>query len=491
MHDLGIDIGTSAVKAVLIDGGQRIVAEGAAPIDISTPKPRWSEQDPESWWRATLAALAALRSAAGPAWQDVRAIGLSGQMHGAVLLGEDMRVLRPAILWNDGRAAAECAELEAAIPDLGQRAGVPAMPGFTAPKLLWLKRHEPDVHARIAHVLLPKDYIRLRLTGACATDLSDAAGTLWLDQAERRWSPALVEPSGATMAQMPRLLEGTEASGGLLPGPAAELGLPAGLIVAAGGGDAAAGAIGIGAIDEGDAFLSLGTSGQLFMTTESYRPCPERYLHAYCHALPGRWFQMAALLNGASCLPWIARQLGRDDLGTLLAEVAAKAPRPTGLTFLPYLTGERTPHNDPAARGAFIGLGPETTPAGMVRAVLEGVAFACAEARDSLTAAGARFGSLGVIGGGARSTFWLSIMAAALDLPLRRYRGGDKGPAFGAARLARLARTGEAPAAVCAKPELLDEIAPDSELAALYRGRHVHFRGLYQRLKGAFEPPPG
>jgi xylulokinase len=486
---LGLDIGTSAVKAIVVDAHQNVVGKQAAPLSVQTPQPGWSEQDPESWWLAALSALGALRRELGPAWTGVRAIGLSGQMHGAVVLGREKTVLRPAILWNDGRSVAECAELAAHMPDLGALAGVPAMPGFTAPKLLWLRRHEPDVFRKVAHVLLPKDYVRLRLTGDLATDACDAAGTLWLDQAGRKWSPDLLAASGMTAAQMPRLLEGVEASGVLRPDIAAELGLPTGVIVAAGAGDAAAGAVGIGAVDEGDAFLSLGTSGQLFMATQTYRPRPERYVHAFCHALPGRWFQMAALLNGASCIAWIARQLGETDIAALLARVERKAPAPSGLTFLPYLTGERTPHNDPAARGAFIGLGPATTPEAMVRAVLEGVAFSCVDARDCLTAAGSVISHIGLIGGGSQSRFWATILASALELPLHRYKGGETGPAFGAARLGRLALTREAPADICAKPEVLDMIVPDPALSSLYRDSVTHFRDLYQRLKGAFEPP--
>jgi xylulokinase len=488
MHLIGIDAGTSAIKAVLVDDQQIVHAESSRQLGLHAPHPRWFEQNPDDWWVAVCEALELLRQSAGSRWQDVRGIGLSGQMHGAVLLNQDGKVLRPAILWNDGRSDHECRELAMAMPDIGTIAGVPAMPGLTAPKLLWLRRHEPELHKQIAHVLLPKDYIRFRLTGERLTDVSDAAGTLWLDQARRAWSSELLAASGMSELQMPRLLESPAAGGEVLAVVAGELGLPAGVLVAAGAGDAAAGAIGIGAINEGDAFLSLGTSAQMLVATMSFRPMPEKYIHAFCHAVPDRWFQMAAMLNGAACLAWIARQLNSSDIGSLLRRAEAETTGPSELLFLPYLTGERTPHNDPSARGAFIGLGAETTPSAIVRAVLEGVAFSCVDARDCLTAAGSGLAGLAVIGGGAQSSFWCGILASALNLPLTRYEGGENGPAFGAARLARLALTGEPPAAVCIKPAVRDIIAPDPDLADAYMHRQPHFRDLYSRLKGAFVP---
>jgi xylulokinase len=486
MHFIGIDIGTSAVKAVIVDDRQTLVAAWEAPLDWQSPHPGWSEQNPEAWWTASQQALLGLKSASGAAWSDVAAIGLSGQMHGAVVLDAYGDVLRPAILWNDGRSAVECRELEASVRNLGTMAGAPAMPGFTAPKLLWMKTHEPAIFERIAHVLLPKDYVRLKLTGELATDLSDAAGTLWLDQARRDWSSELIAASGLKPAQMPLVLEGTAVSGHLMGRVATLLGLPDNIVVAAGGGDAAAGAVGIGAIDEGDAFLSLGTSAQLFVANNSYRPRPEQFLHVYCHAIPGRWFQMAAMLNGAVCLSWMARQFNEPDIEALLERTRQDAPQPSGLMFLPYLSGERTPHNDPEARGAFVGLSQETTPAFMVRAVLEGVAFSCVDARDCLSAAGTSLQALSVIGGGSQSTFWMTIVASALNMPLTRYQGGEKGPAFGAARLARIAVTNESVKDVCSKPPIRDVIAPDPVLAAHYARSMPRFRDLYVRLKGAF-----
>ncbi|HEX6011191.1 MAG TPA: xylulokinase [Geminicoccaceae bacterium] len=486
MTFLGVDVGTSAVKAVLADDGQRPLAVTESPLVISRPRPLWSEQDPDGWWEATVAVLAQLRGDQPAAFASVQAIGLSGQMHAAVLLDAADRPLRPAILWNDGRAHAECRLLMERVPDLGRIAGVPAMPGFTAPKLLWLAAHEPEVMARMARLVLPKDYVRLHLAGEHATDLCDAAGTLLLDQARRDWSPELLAACGISAARLPRLAEGSAPAGALRPVMAAELGLPPGVPVAAGGGDAAGGAIGIGAVEDGDGFVSLGTSAQYFVTTASYRLYPEALIHAFCHALPGRWFQMAALLNGASCLAWAASLLGERDLGALLGRVEAQWHGPSRLLFLPYLAGERTPHDDPHARGVLFGVDADTTPVDLVQAVLEGVAFSLAEAQDCLAVAGTRVADLAAVGGGARSRFWTRILATALDRPVTLYAGGEHGPAFGAARLARLALTGEAPAEVCGKPAVAAVIEPDGGRVPAYQGQGDRFRRLYRALRPEF-----
>ncbi|MBL8572717.1 MAG: xylulokinase [Hyphomicrobiaceae bacterium] len=491
---IGLDIGTSAVKAVLVDAAtQALVATASRPLGISRPHPLWSEQDPADWWQAALAALAGLRHAAPAAWAGVRAIGLSGQMHGAVLLGAGNEVLRPAILWNDGRCEPECRELSLRVPRIGEIAGVPPVPGFTAPKLLWVARHEPDIWARLRLLLVPKDYVRLRLTGEAATDMSDAAGMLLLDEAARDWSPPLLEAVGLTRLQLPSLHEGPQPTGCLRPDIAAELGLPPSTIVVAGAGDAAAGGIGIGAVDEGDAFLSLGTSGQYFISTEAYRPAPESLVHAFAHGLPGRYMQMAALLNGASALAWAAwvlapERAAADEAGAiamLLAEVAAGPDRPSPVIFLPYLSGERTPHNDPHARGVFFGMDGATTRADMTRAVIEGVAFAFAEVQDALAAAGVRASRLGAIGGGARSPLWLQIFADVLERPIETYAGAESGPAFGAARLA-LVGLGGTIANVCLKPPVHAVIEPDPARVAAYTPSLVRFLRLYPALKSEF-----
>jgi len=482
---LGIDVGTSAVKAVLVDERQFVVAETSVALSVSRPHPLWSEQDPEDWWRAVEQAVTRLQRQAAAEFALVRGIGLSGQMHGAVLLGVSDRPLRPAILWNDGRSFREAEELHARHPRLSHAMGILPMPGFTAPKILWLAHNEPDVLRDLRTVLLPKDYVRLKLTGDRVTDMSDAAGTWWLDEASRSWSAEALAVTGLRSSQVPHLVEGSSPSGLLRSELVRAWGLSGEVVVAGGAGDAAAGAIGLGAVEDGSAFLSLGTSGQLFVTTRDYRPSPETLVHAFCHAVPDRWFQMAAMLNGASCLAWAANLVGAD-IPTLLQEVEERFAGPAPCLFLPYLTGERTPHNDPHARGVLFGLSPQTTRAELVQAVLEGVAFSFADGKNCLEAAGTRLTEAGIIGGGARSRLWSRILASALEVPLTRYMGGEKGPAFGAARLARLAATGEPVGDVCTPPDIQEIIAPDPELAALYRPRIEAFRRLYRTLRPEF-----
>jgi xylulokinase len=479
---LGLDIGTSAVKAVLVGDRGALGAEASVPLEVSRPRPSWSEQDPDAWWAASCAAILALPAELRA---KVQAVGLSGQMHGAVLLAADHRPLRPAILWNDGRAMAECAALEQAEPASRAITGNAAMPGFTAPKLLWVRAYEPDVFRRTALVLLPKDYVRLRLTGEAATDLSDASGTLWLECAARRWSDRMLDACGLGRAQMPRLHEGSEASGTVRPEVAAELGIPA-VPVAAGAGDNAAGALGIGAVEAGDAMVSLGTSGVLFVANDRFSPAPESGAHAFCHALPGRWHQMAVILSAASCLDWATRLTGSADIAAALAGAAEIPPFSRPELFLPYLSGERTPHNDPHARGVLSGMDLDTNPAALVAAVLEGVAFALADGLAVLRAAGAEVASASVIGGGARSAHWGRLLAAALDLPLVYRDASAIGPAFGAARLARLAVTSESVAAVCTPPPVRAEILPEPGLVDLARAKHRRFAALYPALKEHF-----
>lgn len=482
---LGVDLGTSALKAVLTDSAETVIAQASVPLATAHPRPGWSEQDPRDWWRAFCDAASELRATHGQEFRAIRALGLSGQMHGAVLLDRSGTPIRPAILWNDGRAVAECAALEAAFPDLAAIAGVPAMPGFTAPKLLWLKRHEPQSVARLWKVVSPKDYLRHRLTGEAVTDMADAAGTLWLDQAARGWSEPLLSASGMRRSQMPRLVEGSAASGALLPARLSELGIDGSVIVAGGGGDAAAAAVGIGAVNDGDAFISLGTSAQLFVADERYRPQPGTMLHAFAHALPDRWFRMAAMLNGASCLAWLAGIVG-EDVGALIdrAEAAERGPSP--VLFLPYLSGERTPHNDPDARGVFAGLDPTTGAAELTLSVLDGVAFSLAEARLLLERADTRLSDVAAVGGGARSRFWMRRIADILRLPVIRYQGGDTGPAFGAARLAQIALTGESAPRICGKPAVLDVSEPDPARSEAYQPHFEAWRRLYRALRPAF-----
>lgn len=489
MHYLGIDLGTSALKAVLVDEAQAILAEATIPLATSTPHPGWFEQSPEDWWRALENAIVRLREISPAALRGVRAVGLSGQMHGAVLIDAAGTPIRPAILWNDGRATAECAELHRAVPRIGEIAGIIAMPGFTAPKLLWLKHHDPKSFAAIAHVVSPKDFLRLKLTGAVATDMSDAAGTLWLDEAAREWSDPIVAASGLERFQLPRLMEGSEPGATVLPSIVASFGMEGPVLVAGGAGDAAAAGIGIGAVEPGDAYISLGTSAQLFVTDGSYRPAPATLIHAFAHALPGRWFRMAAMLNGASCLDFTARLIGESDIGRLLDRTEARYRGPSRALFLPYLVGERTPHNDPFARGVFAGLEHGTEASDLVQATLEGVAFSLLDARLLLDQAGVRLAEIAAVGGGARSKFWMQLVSHVLGLPVVRYQGSGTGPAFGATRLARMALTSETAREVCGKPAVLDILEPDHALHDAYAKRFEDYRRLYRCLKNEFDRP--
>lgn len=476
---LGIDIGTSAVKAVLVDSAQRVLAVAACPLAQHHPRPGWSEQDPEDWWRATKDVAAGIAGQARDAWRRVRAIGLSGQMHGLVALDSGHAVLRPAILWNDARAAEEAAEL-AALPDVVATAGVLPMAGLTAPKALWLRRHEPELFARLACILLPKDYVRLRLTGERLTDVSDAAGTLWLDQASRRWSPRLVEASGLRLDQLPPIVEGPAPAGLVRAQIARDLGFAEPPLVVGGGGDASLGAIGIGAIADGDGFLSIGTSAQYVVSRDRYvAHNPTGMIHAFAQALPGRWSQTAALLNGASCFAWFAGLFPEHGIETLFREAADGFTGPGDILFLPYLTGERTPHNNPLARGLFAGLTHGADRRRLFQAVLEGVALSLADAQDCLRAGGAEAERPAVIGGGSRSRFFAGLLAAALGKSLVLYDGAERGPAFGAARLARLGHTGEDPRAVCVRPSVREIVAPRPDLVEAYARRLPIFRALY------------
>jgi xylulokinase len=480
---LGIDLGTSEVKLLLLDSTGRIVGTAGSPLTLSSPEPLWSEQNPADWWRATGTAIAQLRAAHPGSFTAVRGIGLSGQMHGAVLLGADDKLLRPAILWNDGRSHAECAELEAAAPRLHDIAGNLAMPGFTAPKLLWVRKHEPETFAQITSVLLPKDWLRLQLTGDKVSEPSDAAGTLWLDVARRDWSDELLAACGLTRAQMPWLVESTEPSGVLKPELARAWGLGADVIVAGGAGDNAASAIGIGATQPGDGFISLGTSGVLFVVNDRYRPNPASAVHAFCHALPQRWHQMSVMLSAASCLRWFCNLVGADE-ASLLADLESNGSNADAPIFLPYLAGERTPHNDPFAPGLFHGLKTQTNRANCTYAVLEGVAFGLADGLDALRAAGTEVRQLSLVGGGSRSAYWAQLIADALSVEIVVHSGSEAGGALGAARLGWLASGGTVDA-VCTRPDIAARFTPDPERHARLAPRLALFRDLYSRLRGA------
>ena len=480
---LGIDIGTSSVKTVLVDEREAIVAQASMPLVVARPQRLFVEQDPEAWWQATVGAIRSLPIAAR---QAVRAIGLSGQMHGATLLDQFGQPLRAAILWNDGRSARECLELERREPRSRAITGNIMMPGFTAPKLLWISHHEPEIFARTVRVLLPKDYVRLRLTGEEVSDMSDAAGTGWLDVGRRDWSDEMLVATGLNRSHMPRLVEGTAPSGTVTVAAAEQLQLPP-VVVAGGAGDNAASAVGMGVIASGQSFLSLGTSGVLFVVTDRFRPNPDKAAHAFCHCLPNRWHQMAVMLSAASALEWVAQLAHESDLRRLIAAAQARRLRRTAPYFLPYLSGERTPHNDPNCRGVFFGLNSQTTYADLALAVLEGVALAFADGMDVLLENGGVIGEISVTGGGARFAYWGELLAAALNRVLTYRAGSEIGAAMGAARLAHLALTGESPQAVCTMPPIVHVIEPDPELAALLADRRGIFVRLYRDLKDTFE----
>jgi len=480
--DIGIDIGTSEVKALLLDDAQVVVGTAHAPLPISRPQALWSEQNPADWWRATIQALAELRAAQPKAFAAVKGLGLSGQMHGATLLDAHDRVLRPAILWNDGRSAAQCAVLEQRAPNSRRITGNVAMPGFTAPKLMWVEEHEAHIFEKIARVLLPKDHVRLQLTGEAVSDMSDAAGTLWLDVAQRDWSDAMLDATHLSRQHMPRLVEGSQPSGSLRADVASTLGLNAAVVVAGGAGDNAASAAGIGVAAPGTAFLSLGTSGVYFVANHAFSPAPELAVHAFCHCFPDTWHQMSVMLSAASSLHWLRGVSHADSEAQLIDEAQGLAPDARVPIFLPYLSGERTPHNDPHAKGVFFGLTHDTGRAHLARAVLEGVAFAFADGQQALLSGGAHIDSVSLVGGGSRSALWAQILADTLGRPLQRHSGGEVGAALGAARLARLARTNETIEVVCTAPPLRDRFEPDARRSEQLARRHQRFKHLYAAL---------
>lgn len=471
---LGLDLGTSGLKGVLIDGDQRALAQADAPLRVQRPHPGWSEQLPADWIAAASQVLDEI--AAAHPLDGLRGIGLSGQMHGATLLDARNDVLRPCILWNDTRAHAEAEQMDA---DARFRAitGNIVFPGFTAPKLRWVQRHEPEVFARTARVLLPKDYLRLWLTGEAIGEMSDASGTAWFDPAARDWSDDLLAACDLDRAHMPDLVEGDAQGGALREDLARRWSIPRGIPVAGGGDNAAAG-VGLGVVRPGQAFVSLGTSGVLFAATDSYAPAPETAVHSFCHALGGRWHQMGVILSATDALEWYARLVGADaaDLTADLGPVQA----PGSALFLPYLGGERTPHNDARVRGALLGLDHATDQAGGTRAVMQGVAFALRDCADALAATGTRIERLIATGGGSRSEHWLQMIANTLGVAVDLPQAGEHGAAFGAARLAMMA-AGQG-ADIATPPAIARSFDPDAALRPAFDEAHLRFRAAYQAL---------
>ncbi|MBU1175783.1 MAG: xylulokinase [Alphaproteobacteria bacterium] len=481
---LGIDVGTSGVKAVLIDETGALLAEATASLDVSRPAPGWSEQDPAQWWRATLEVVDGIAKSNPEALSRARSLGLSGQMHGATLLGKDGGVLRPCMLWNDGRSMAECAEFEATCPTSRELCGNIAMPGFTAPKVLWVKNHEPEVFAKLDKVLLPKAYVRYMLSGEMIEDMSDASGTLWLNVQKRDWSDELLAATGLSRANMPALAEGSAPAGLLKKELRQRWGIAGAVVIAGGGGDNAASACGIGAIRPGEGFVSLGTSGVLFVSNEKFRPNTEGAVHAFCHAIPDTWHQMGVVLAAADALNWLARTVGRNAV-ELSRTAEAQFKGPAEEIFLPYLGGERTPHNSATARGSFVGLSHLTDPARLAQAVMEGVALAFRDCGRVLADAGTRIDRLIAVGGGSNSALWLRMIATNLDMEIQVPHDGDFGGAFGAARLGLCAAEGADPRDVMTMPRIKTVVQPDTSLSAAYAEHYARYRALYPAIEEA------
>ena len=478
---LGLDLGTSGLKALLIDEEQKIIASAHAELHVSRPHQSWSEQQPQDWIKAAEAAITRLKAEHGTALSNVRGIGLSGQMHGAILLDEQDQVLRPAILWNDTRSHAQAAQLDAD-PQFRALTGNIVFPGFTAPKLLWVKDNEPEIFARIKKILLPKDYLRLWLTGEHVSEMSDASGTSWLDVAQRKWSTDLLAATELDENQMPRLVEGTDISGTLRAELSRQWGMVSGVVVAGGAGDNAASACGIGTVKAGQAFASLGTSGVLFAANDSFLPRPDSAVHAFCHALPQTWHQMGVILSATDALNWYSTITGHEA-AALTQELGDDLLAPSGVTFLPYLSGERTPHNDSLFRGSFTGLSHNDNRVALTQAVLEGVAFAFRDNLEALAKAGTQLESVMAIGGGSRSTYWLKALATALNMPVHLPADGDFGAAFGAARLGLIAAEKADALAICTSPQIIKTIEPDQKLHAAYETAYQRYTALYQALK--------
>lgn len=473
---IGLDLGTSGLKAILINDAQQVLAEATAPLTVSRLHDGWSEQAPSDWIAAAESVLDAL-SAHGLG--RVQGIGLSGHMHGATLLDAADEVLRPCMLWNDTRSADEAADLDAD-PMFRRISGNIVFPGFTAPKVDWVRSHEPEIWGRIAKILLPKDYLRLWLTGGHVADMSDAAGTAWFDTGARDWSDDLLTATGLSRAQMPRLVEGSAVSGTLRAALAGRWGLPSNVVIAGGGGDNAASGVGVGVVRAGEAFVSLGTSGVLFAANDGYHPDPATAVHTFCHALPNTWHQMGVVLSATDSLNWYAGMVGENAASLTNGLSALEAPGKT--LFLPYLGGERTPLNSASVRGAFLGLEHATDRAAGTRAVLEGVTYAIRDCRDALAATGTKLHHLLGVGGGSKSDYWLSAIATALNCTVSVPVAGDFGGAFGAARLGLMAATG-AGAEIATLPAIARQIDPNQALSAAYDAGHARFRAAQTAIK--------
>ena len=479
---LGLDFGTSSVKGVLIDAKQKIVATASAPLKVSRPQPGWSEQSPEDWWKACNTVVKTLGKMKPKAIAAVEGIGLSGQQHGATLLGKDGKALRPCILWNDARSFRECEDIEKAESRAREISGNIPLAGFTAPKLLWVKKHEPKIFSQVAKVLLPKDYIRFRMTGDYASDMSDSSGTYWLDIARRDWSDKLLAAGSMSIDQMPKLYEGTDATGRLTPAVAKSWGMPKRPVVAGGGGDNAAAACGIGAVTDNSALVSIGTSGVLFVSNDTFRPNAGRAVHAFCHAVPGTWHQMGVILSAAASLEWLATILGKPA-PMLTAALGNTLTGPSPALMLPYLSGERTPVGDSQVRGLIMGLGHESDHKTLTHAALDAVAFAFRDSLEALKDAGTEVKRVTAVGGGSKSELWLKIIATVLGVPVDLPAAGDVGGAFGAARLGLIAATGVDFRKVLTAPKTARTIKPEPKARDAYEAHYRRYASIYPAIK--------
>ena len=480
MTYLGIDLGTSGLRALLISDNGEAIGAAESHYSVAHPHSGWSEQDPAAWIAALEAAVEELR-AAHPEFSQLNGIGVAGHMHGATLLCADGSVLRPCILWNDTRSHAEAALLDST-PRVRGLSGNIVFPGFTAPKLEWVRRHEPEIFARVAKVLLPAGYLNFYLTGRYVADMSDSAGTSWLDAGARCWSMELLAAGHMRPDQMADLVEGSQPAGTLKPELAARWGVGSNVTVAGGAGDNAAAACGIGALSEGQGFVSLGTSGVLLAARDGYAPAPETALHTFCHAVPHRWYQMGVMLSATDSLNWLSRMTGKKP-GELTAALGTTLRAPGRVRFLPYLSGERTPHNDADIRGSFTGLGTDTTVEDLTQAVLEGVAFGLRDSAEALRSTGAKLETLFAIGGGAASRLWVEMIATILGVDLILPKSGEFGAALGAARLGLVAATGRSVEEVMTPPEAGSVFSPNHDLSAAFDRAYGQFRAAYPALK--------
>ncbi|MEL6953554.1 MAG: xylulokinase [Pseudomonadota bacterium] len=479
---LGVDLGTSGLRVLLADDRGKALGSASADFTVENPRQGWSEQQPSAWIEGLRVALSKLKQSHGGELAKVRAIGLSGQMHGAVVLDAKDAPLRPCILWNDTRSAKEAAHFDA-LPGVRELSGNIAFPGFTAPKLIWMAKHEPELFSQIAKVMLPKDYLRLYLTGEHATEMSDAAGTSWCDVSGREWSDTLLSAGGMRTEQMPRLLEGTAPSGTLRPAICREFGLPSTTIVVGGAADNAAAACGSGCVEEGQAFVSLGTSGVILVARESCEPAPDTAVHTFCHAVPERWYQMGVILAATDALNWLARLVGETP-----AALAGRLPdlpkAPSAIQFVPYLSGERTPHNDADIRASFVGLDIAHDRDDLVAAVMQGVGFALRDSLEALRGTGAKIDQLLAVGGGTQSSYWLHTLAAILQTPLLRPAEGELGAALGAVRLAMVG-DGHSLSEAMAQPDVAQTVQPQANLSDAYEASYAQYRALYPNIKAA------